>query len=104
MDVMQYLYDWYNSEIYVLLKDIASWLTHKLIYWKIQAMIFSIDVAFNVASMIIADLGLAERLSTLIGKLSVETRNYLNFFNVFTGIQWIIQSLLAKFVLKFMGL
>lgn len=104
MDFFQFIVDWYNSEVYALIKEFVSWMGYKIVVWKITVMIFTLDIAYNIASLLIADLGIAQRLSDAVGAISATTKNYLNYFNVFTGIQWILQSLLSKFILKFVGL
>ncbi|MCC2604092.1 hypothetical protein [Planctobacterium marinum] len=101
MDFFQAIYDFFTVDVYNMANDAIQYLALKLIWARIKFTIWLYSTAWAVASAFIADLQLAARLAAAIGYISPSLKSSLEFFNVFTGLSWVFQSLVAKFALSF---
>ena len=100
MDFFQAIYDWATIDVYNIIVDTAEWVLLKLILMRIKFMVWLYGFVWSAASVIIADLSMAVRLSTIINAIPIEIRGICEYFNVFTGLSWVFQSFIAKFSLN----
>jgi hypothetical protein len=102
MDFFQAIYEWFTVGIYDFVVETAAYFTYQLIWMRIQAMIWLYTFSWTIAGMFITDLQLAERMASVVGLMSPTIKSNLEFFNVFTGMAWILQAYITRFVLAFL--
>jgi hypothetical protein len=103
MDFFQWIYEWFTVDLYAFVEDTVIYLTYKLIWMRIKFLVWFYGFAWSVASLLIADLQLAIRLSTAVSYLSPTLQANLEFFKVFTGLTWMLQAFATRFTLKFLN-
>lgn len=101
MDFFQSIHDWFTQDVYQFVTDTIEYLAVKLIWMRIKFTIWLYGFSWSVASALLADLRLAATLNSAISAISPTLQAQMEFFNVFSGIQLMLQSVAAKFSLNF---
>ena len=73
------------------------------VYLKFYFMLQSVEFAFGVAQSLISNLGLMDAINATFAGLSVEHRNILETYGAREGLTMIINAMMTRFVLNFMG-
>ncbi len=103
MDALQAIYDFFTVGLYQFWVDAYSWYLVKATTWAIEAEIFWIMFAWDVAKEVLESFQFTEKFESAIGLLDTDTRNMLAFFNVFEFIDIVFKAYAARFVLNFMN-
>jgi hypothetical protein len=101
MDIFQFIYDWFTIDVYNFVMEILTYLTFKLIVLRIEMSIWAYSFFWGVAKVMMEDLGVASRFASTLNAIPPDIRANLEYFNVFTGLQWIFQAFTTKFIMKF---
>ena len=73
------------------------------IYIKYYFWLQSVDFAFGVAQSLISNLGLMDAINAAFANLLPSQRNILETYGAREGLTMIINAMMTRFVLNFMG-
>ena len=101
MDFFQSIYEWFTVDVYTFVKDLFVYLGYKLVWLRIKMMAQLYSIAWSIAYALIQDLQILSNWHTVLTFIPAPLKAQLEFFNVFTGISWMFNSLATKFTLRF---
>jgi hypothetical protein len=98
---LQWVWDFFTSGIYDFVKDGLVLLTKATIYSYIQIQILALEVAYETAQSILADIGVSNAVRQYWSGLPGEVASALSFFGIPQALNIIFSALSTRFVLKF---
>lgn len=104
MEWLAKLYEWVNVGIYDFATETFAYALEWLVVAKIELMIFITSFMWDVASNVITNIGLSGLINAAWGNLDSMLLNYLTFFRIPDCLNIIIQALVTKFSMRFLGL
>lgn len=101
MSVFQAIYDFITVDIYNVITDSVAYIILKLTVWRMEFEIAFIKFSWDVASQIISDLQITQKINQHINLLPADVVAKLHFFNVTTGINLMLNAYVTRYVMGF---
>lgn len=98
---INWVWSWFYTGIYDLLKSFLVVLTKASIYASLQATLFALDIAYTTVQEILADIGVIAQLQSYWNGIPTEVRNYLDFFNIPQGLMLVLSAIPTRMALRF---
>lgn len=98
---INWVWDWFSSGIYDLLKEFLVVLTKASIYASLKVALLGLDVAYTAVQEIIQDIGVTQALQSAWNGIPSEVRGYLGFFNIPQGLGLILSAIPTRLALRF---
>lgn len=97
-------YDFFGNGFYEWLTHFFAWVIEWYTIAKLKFMAFMIKFSWDIASNILANIGISDALNAAWGSMNSETLNFITFFRIPEGINLILQAGVTKFVLRTLGI
>ncbi|SDF75231.1 DUF2523 family protein [Phytopseudomonas seleniipraecipitans] len=97
----QWVWDFLSVGIYAFVKDAMVLLTKAAMYSWIQIQLIALEVAYEAAQGVMADIGVAEAVRQRYGDLPGDVASTLSFFGIPQALNIIFSALSTRFALKF---
>ncbi len=97
----QWVWDFLTVGIYTFIKDGLVLLTKAAMYSWFQIQLLALEVAYEAAQDVMADLGVAEAVRQRYGDLPGDVASTLSFFGIPQALNIIFSALSTRFALKF---
>lgn len=94
------LMEFIGTGIYDFVVEVFAYAVEWLAITKIQFLIFITQFSWDIASNIIANLGLSAAINSSWSTLDSDLLGYLTFFRIPEAINILIQAYIAKFVMR----
>ena len=104
MEFLQAAWDWLYSGVYDFVKDAFVLATKMAIYGYFQALIFALDVAYEVFQELINEIGISDKVQQYYNMLDADLRAALAFFGVPDALMIIFSGIGTRWTLKFVPL
>ncbi|HIF9335648.1 TPA: DUF2523 family protein [Photobacterium damselae] len=85
------------------LQEMFAYLIEYTVYLKFYFLLQSVEFAYGVAQSLISNLGLMDLVNSALGNLTIQQRNILETYGAREGLVILINSMMTRFVLNFMG-
>lgn len=85
------------------LEEMFAYLIEYTVYIKFYFYLQSVEFAYGVAQSLVSNLGLMDLVNAAFADLSPQHRNILETYGAREGIVMIVNSMVTRFVLNFMG-
>ena len=92
--------DFFYVDIPSFVNRFFAYLVEFIIYMKITILIYSVESAFSVAKLILADVGFIQLVEEFAGKMPSDIRNAAVELKIFQAFNLIVEAYLARFVLS----
>ncbi len=102
-EFFQFISDWLTVDIYPFLEEVFAQLITWVLVWKIKAQIFFVSFSWGVAKNILINIGLSGVISSAWASLDSQLVGYLTFLRLPECINLLLQAIVTRFVLNFMG-
>lgn len=102
LDGIQAIYDWITSGIYDFVVEVVSFFIVKWTLFSIELKTLVLQFSWDIARDIISDLKISEQLSSALGVLPPDVRAKMDFFNITSGINLVLNSLITRYVMGFL--
>lgn len=103
IDSINDLLTWFTSGIYDFVVETYAYIIIKITLFKYSMMKSSLMFSFDIAQEIMQQLNITSEISSLLNMLPAETVQQLNFFNVITGLNLLLNAAVTRFVIGFRG-
>jgi hypothetical protein len=91
--------DFFSVDIPDFIDRLFAYLVEFIIYMKVTILIYSVESAFSVAKLILADVGFIQLVEKFAGNLPADIRNAAVELKIFQAFNLIVEAYLARFVL-----
>lgn len=98
----QWVAEFFSVGIYELLTAAFASFIEWLTILKFQTMLWTLSLAWDVAQVLISNLGISSALSAAWGSFDSVTLSNLMFFRVPDAVNMILSALGTRFVLRFL--
>lgn len=103
IDAIQYFLDWTSTGIYEFTEQALKEATAWYVVGVVKAKIYMIGFAWDVAKIVLQNIGLSQFINATWGNLSPQLIGYLTFFKVPDALNVLIQAYVTRFVLNIIG-
>jgi len=104
MEPINRILDWLFSGIYDFIVETFAYLIEVGTLWFIKLSLAMSAFAWDIAEQIIQNVGLSDALNSAWSTIPGDTASVLAFFGIPTVVNVILNSLVAKYVMKFLPL
>jgi len=101
LDGIQAIYSWLTEGIYDFAVQFMSYVIVKWTLFRLNIQADLIQFSWDIAKDIILDLQISQKINTALVGLPVDVRNKLDFFNVTSGLNLVLNALVTRFVMGF---
>lgn len=103
---VSFLDDVYNTIVGIptFIERSFAYFIEWFVYAKFYFFMESVDFAYGVAQELAGNLGLFQLIDSALGQLSIEQRAIFETFGFREGFSLIVNALMTRFVLNFMGI
>lgn len=103
IDAIQYFLDWTSTGIYEFTEQAFKEATAWYVVGVVKAKIYLMGFAWDVAKIVLQNIGLSQFIASTWGSLDNQLVGYLTFFKVPDALNIVIQAYVTRFVLNIMG-
>lgn len=103
IDAVQYFLDFFSTGIYSFAEDALKEATAWYVVGVVKAKIYMIGFAWDVAKIVLQNIGLSAFISEAWSHLDSQIVGYLTFFKVPDALNILIQARITRFVLSVIG-
>lgn len=103
IDAIQYILDWLSTGIYVFFEEAFKEATAWYVVAVVKAKIYMVGFAWDVAKIVLENIGLSQFINTAWGSLNPKLIGYLTFFKMPEALNIVIQAYATRFVLTVIG-
>jgi hypothetical protein len=100
-DALLAILDFFTTGIYDFVVDVYAWVIIKITLFRYKAMMWSLNFSWDIAKGILIQLNITTQLDSALERLSSDTLSHLNFFNIITGFNLLINAFVTRFVMSF---
>jgi len=100
-DFFEQILQWLDSDIYVFFRDAYSYYLLQVTEARLKSQLFIIDASWEAAKALLSSLNISGELNVLMGRLEPSTVKLMNFFNIPSGINLLINALITRLVMRF---
>jgi len=97
----QYVWDFFTTGIYDLLKALLVIATKAALYSYIQMQIFALEVAYEAAQDVVNSIGVTQQIRQMYSGLPGEVLSGLSFFGIPQGLNILFSAFSTRFMLRF---
>lgn len=101
LEFFQSMWDWIYSGIYDFVKEAFVLATKVAIYSYFQALLFSLDVAYEVFQELVSEIGISDKVQQYYNMLNADIRGALAFFRIPDALMIIFSAIGTRWTLKF---
>ena len=101
LEFLQSAWDWMYSGIYDFVKEAFVLATKVAIYSYFQALLLSLEVAYQVFQEIVQEIGISDKVRQYYNMLDADIRGALAFFAVPDALMIIFSGIGTRWALKF---
>lgn len=102
VDVGNYVGDFF-SYAPTFFQQMFAYIIEYSVILKLKIQLSSIEFAYGVALSLMQNLSIDSLLNDAFSQLSPEQKGMMNQFGVFVGLTRIVEAMVTRFVLDFMG-
>lgn len=103
IDAIQYFLNWFSTGIYEFAEQAFKEATAWYVVAVVKAKIYMVGFAWDVAKIVLENIGLSQFVNSAWGALSPKLIGYLTFFKVPDALNIVIQAYATRFVLNVIG-
>lgn len=106
-DILQFfqsVWDWIYSGIYDFVQEAFVLATKVAIYSYFQALLFAVDVAYEVFQELMDEIGISDTVQQYYNMLDADLRAALSFFGIPDALMLIFSAIGTRWTLKFVPL
>tara|TARA_R110002126_G_scaffold261500_1_gene404381 strand:+ start:220 stop:570 length:351 start_codon:yes stop_codon:yes gene_type:complete len=101
LDFLQAAWEWIYSGIYEFVKEAFVLATKAAIYGYFQALLFALDVAYDVFQELVTEIGISDKVQQYYNMLDADLRSALAFFGIPDALMIIFSAVGTRWTLKF---
>ena len=101
MSVFQVIYDFITIDIYNLITEAVAFIILHWTLFSLKLQLSFMQFSWDVASVIIADLQITQKINESLNLLPNDVVQKLHFFNVTSGLNLIINAAVTRYVMGF---
>ncbi|PHR84507.1 MAG: hypothetical protein COA59_06015 [Colwellia sp.] len=101
LDALLGIYEFLTSGIYGFVVEFYAWVIIKITYFRYEAMLWSLNFSWDIAQSILIQLDISTQINNSLSRLPQDTVSQLNFFNIITGFNLLINAFVTRFVMGF---
>ena len=98
--LVNFSYDGVYGFFYEIFVEISTW----FVIWQIEAKIFFLKFAWDVAQNLLANIGISSMIESSWSAIDSTTMSYITFFRLPEAFNILIQAGITKFTLRALSL
>lgn len=100
LGLLKSLYNWFTDDIYDFVTEAFAYAIEWIVVGALQFKIWFAQFAWDIASNIMANIGLSQAINDAFAALDIQMIAYLTFFRLPEAINILFQALVTKFTIK----